>query len=139
MTKNRLLVGACALAFTCISATASLKPGEIGLKGKLIEDSSKEVTFYVNKSKKEYTFKKSKRPKFLCRVNHEKEKSDVILKLQEAKDTKYVSVVIYFDPKKFDKDKNADYAGYEVRKLGAVTKEYAAEQKKKRDANNPHL
>ena len=125
--------------FTCFCSAASLKPGEIGLKGKLIKETSKELTFYVKKTKKEYTFKKSKRPRFLCRVNAKKEKSDEILKLQSADKCQFVSVVIYFDPKKFDKDENADYAGYEVRRLGAFTKEYAAEQKKKRDANNPHL
>lgn len=81
------------------------------------------MTVILKKTGKEYTFKKSRRPKFQLNIDRKKGKFKDYMKVQESDGFHQQTALIYVDPKKFDKDKNADFKGYEIRRMGGLTHE----------------
>ncbi|WP_018969685.1 hypothetical protein [Rubritalea marina] len=104
-------------------ASASLKPGEILLKGKLVDydRKAKELTFYVEKLDRELTFafETRKGPHITYNIK------EYSIKRYQSKQDKmlFEAIVVYQPLSEYDKT-NVDMKGYVVRTLGGRDKEF---------------
>ncbi|WP_156817159.1 hypothetical protein [Rubritalea marina] len=121
----RMIVVALGLLFTSGMASASLKPGEILLRGKLVEfdKKKKEIVFHTAKHGKDLVFKFEGRKGPLILFN---EKKISIRRYQSKQDEMYHEAVLVYQPlNEYDKT-NVDMVGYVVRMIGACDEEFHA-------------
>ncbi|WP_018969684.1 hypothetical protein [Rubritalea marina] len=109
--------------FLCGTASASLKPGEIRLIGKLVDfdKKKKEVTFYCNKRKAEVTIAFETRKGPIILFNHKKAS---IRKYESKEDELYRQALVVYQPLKDYDKKNVEMKGYVARLLSGMDKEF---------------
>lgn len=119
-----------ALAITTGIASASLQPGEVSLKGKVLSFNKKDksITYLVHKTKQELTFKYENGKKPFCKFDGEKISTTRYTSKQ--KDMIDERLIIFQDIKKWTKD-NPNYEGFVARKLYTISQEYWEEHYKR--------